>query len=110
MTEHESQEALARLVSWLRRPEGPLPIALAADFEFDSGLQRLDANDWEWFVRQGSGWRDLQIVASLAASDGAAVVFDAIEPTTALRYRLAWIVRWQEQRLLRIVETGAVVP
>jgi hypothetical protein len=109
MTEAEAMARIRSLFEWWKAPENPLPVALADGFEFDSGLERMRADDWLWWVRQNPGWGAVRLLGLVASSTGGSIVFAATDPVTSLRHRISWLVTWNEETLTRILETGTTV-
>jgi hypothetical protein len=103
-----SDFTLLDVFDWWKSPALPPQFAFASAFIFDSGLDRMDKDEWLWWVRQNE-WKDAVLLEHVDARKRDALVFEATDPVTNLRHRIAWIGTWEEGALKRLISAGAAI-
>lgn len=99
---------LLDVLNWWRAPSGVPPFSFAPQFVFDSGLERFDEPEWLWWVRQNP-WSDAILLEHVGSRDGEAIMFEATDPVTNLRHRIAWFAHWDGKALVSVVRVGTPI-
>ncbi len=103
-------ELEALLGWWSSRAKVAFPIDTVDDFVFDSGIEGYSLQDWCMSEARGAGWIGIRTIAWVGSERSAAVVFEAEECVTGLRYRFSWLAEFDNRALKRLIETRTILP
>lgn len=104
-----SKDVLMSLFEWWKDPSSAIGVALAPDFEWDDGMLKIDRDDWLGWVRENPPWIDTNVLGVVAAETSAALFFEGIDPISALKYRVAWMLQLEREEVVRLVVAATIV-
>jgi hypothetical protein len=106
-----NEQVLDSLLEWWQTSNTkPCPLSFSVGFEFNSGIEKQNADEWVAFCSYGAGWTGFCELARIVAPSRSAVVFEVTEEVSALRYRMSWLVDFQADKLHRVLETRSKIP
>ncbi len=87
---------------WCRDGAADAKALLSKNFEFDSGLEVVELEEF-LVVRSNSGaQKELEIIEAIASDDRVFIMFEATDEVTGLRNRVCWLVQFDHDRVRRV--------
>lgn len=99
----ELREAdIRRLLLWWATQSESAEDLLAEDFVYTSHIERHGRGDFLLGIRAQAPARDVRLLAVLVSAAQAVAFFEAVDSTTNLRHRMAWLLDHDGEKVQKI--------
>lgn len=82
----------------------------AEDSVFDSGIDQVGLDEFLWRIEKELPWSQISTLSGTEDNESVAIFFEDIEGVTQLKQRIAWSIRFHDDRVCRIIQANAVIP